>query len=106
MLTSKTSKIMKISKLKNIISNIFAPARHRFIYQKKNGEQGIYIVTNCTALKGCDSTSFSNSESRSAGIFKIGFKAKVLNRAGGVRSFHYARVREMKKLSIFEEVIA
>ena len=97
---------MRISKIKTIISNIFAPARHRFIYEKKNGEQGIYIVTNCTALKGCDSTSFSNSESRSAGIFKIGFKAKVLNRSGQVRSFHYARVREMKKLSIFEEVIA
>jgi hypothetical protein len=97
---------MKISKIKNIIKNIFAPARHRFIYQKKNGEQGIYIITNSTALKGCDSTSFSNSESRANGIYKIGFKAKVLNRGGRVRSFHYARVREMKKLSIFEEVIA
>ena len=96
---------MKISKIKTIISNIFAPARHRFIYQKKSGEEGIYIVTNCTALKGCDSTSFSNSESRAQGIFKVGFKAKVLNRAGGVRSFHYSKVREMKKLSIFEEVI-
>lgn len=95
-----------ISKLKTIISNLIAPARHGFIYQKKNGDEGFYIVTNCTAIKGGTSTSFLNAESRASGINRIGFKAKVLNRDGGVRSFYFSKVREMRKLSIFEEVIA
>ena len=47
---------MKI--IANIIANILRP-KHRFLYTKKNGEQGIYIVTNCTAIKGSEKTSFS-----------------------------------------------
>ena len=94
-----------INLIKTIASNIRSP-KHRFIYTKKNGEQGIYIVTSCTAIKGSDKTSFSNDESRKCGIYKIGFRAKVLNRDGGVRSFYYDKVREMQKLSIFEEVVA
>lgn len=90
---------------KTITSNIRSP-KHRFLYTKKNGEEGVYIVTNCTAIKGCDSTKFSNAESRANGIYSIGFRAKVLNRNGGVRSFYYNKVREMHKLSIFEEVVA
>lgn len=90
---------------KTITSNIRSP-KHRFLYTKKNGEEGVYIVTNCTAIKGSDSTKFSNAESRANGIYSIGFRAKVLNRNGGVRSFYYDKVREMHKLSIFEEVMA
>lgn len=95
-----------IKKLKTIFKNTFAPARHSFIYRKANGEDGIYIVTNCTAFKGSNATAFSNKESRSVGIHRIGFRAKVLNRGGCVRSFYYQKVREMRKLSIFEEVVA
>ena len=95
-----------IKKLKAIIKNIFSPARHSFIYQKANGEEGIYIVTNCTAFKGSNATAFSNEESRAVGIYKIGFRAKCLNRGGAVRSFYYQKVREMRKLSVFEEVVA
>ena len=94
---------MKI--IANIISNILRP-KHRFLYTKKNGEQGIYIVTNCTAIKGSEKTSFSNDESRKRGIYKIGFRAKVLNRDGAVRSFYYSKVREMQKLSIFERAVS
>ena len=101
---SKSSKTM-ISEIKNIISNILRP-KHRFVYTKKNGETGIYIVTNCTAIKGGRSTTFSNDEARKVGIYSIGFRAKVLNRDGAVRSFYFDKVREMQKLSIFERVVA
>jgi hypothetical protein len=93
---------MKI--IANINSNILRP-KHRFLYTKKNGEQGIYIVQNCTAIKGSDMTRFSNQESREQGIYKIGFRAKVVNRGGAVRSFYYNKVREMQKLSIFERAV-
>ena len=97
-------KIPMIKLIKNITSNILRP-KHRFLYTKKSGEEGIYIVTNCTAIKGSRSTSFSNDESRARGVFSIGFRAKVLNRDGAVRSFYYNKVCEMHKLSIFESAI-
>jgi hypothetical protein len=50
-------------------------------------------------------TRFSNKESREQGIYKIGFRAKVVNRGGAVRSFYYDKVREMQKLSIFERAV-
>ena len=93
-----------IKYIQNIIQNIISP-KHRFLYTKKNGQEGIYIVTNCKAIKGSQATSFSNEQSRAKGIYSIGFRAKVLNRGGAVRSFYYKEVREMQKLSIFERAI-
>jgi len=105
MLTSKNSKNTMIKNIKTIIQNIIAP-KHCFLYTKKNGQEGIYIVTNCSAIKGSQSTTFSNERSREKGIYSIGFRAKVLNRGGAVRSFYFNQVREMQKLSIFERAIS
>jgi hypothetical protein len=87
------------------IKNLFTP-RHGFIYQKKNGDQGFYVVTNCTAIKGSNATTFSNASSRQIGINSIGFRAKCLNRSGQVRSFYFDNVRQLRKLSIFERVVS
>ena len=90
--------------IKTIFSNIVRP-KHRFLYTQRNGEEGIYIVTNCTAIKGGSATTFSNEESRARNIYSIGFRAKCLNRDGEVRSFYYGKIREMHRLSIFETAI-
>jgi hypothetical protein len=93
-----------ISKLKTLLTNLLSPTRHAFKYQKANGDWNWYIVTNCTALKGCDSTTYANSEDRARGINKTFFKAKVLNRGGSVRSFYFKKVQEVRKLTLLEEV--
>jgi hypothetical protein len=92
-----------ISKLKILLKNLLSPARHSFKYQKSNGDWNWYIVTNCTALKGCDSTTYANGQDRARGINKTFFKAKCLNRNGGVRSFYFNKVQEVRKLSLLEE---
>jgi hypothetical protein len=94
--------------LKNILANLIRP-KFRFIYTKKNGEQGIYIVTNPTALKGSMKTTFSNPMSRARGDHNIGFRAVCLNRPMGkgkfgIRSFYYKKIQDLHRVGLLEEV--
>ena len=99
---------MKI--IKSIISNILRP-KHSFIYTKKNGDTAFYIVTNCTAIKGKETTSFTNDSARAIGIQSLGFRALAVNRINkesgdkGIRSFYFDQIRELRKLSILERVV-
>jgi len=89
--------------IKNILSNLLRP-KFRFLYTKRNGEQGIYIITNPTALKGSLKTTFSNVISRAGGDHNIGFRAKCLNRDGQVRSFYYKKIQDLHRVGLTEEV--
>ena len=95
--------------MKNIIAilkNIFRP-KYRFIYKKRNGEQGMYVITNPTAFKGSLKTTFSNPLSRRLGNYNIGFLAKTWKQGNWeVRSFYWDKVRDLQKLSIFEQLKA
>jgi hypothetical protein len=94
-----------IKLLKTIISNMKSP-KWRIIYTKSNGETDCYVITNPTLMKGSNKTTFSNNLSRMKGLYKIGFRACVVNREFQPRSFHFNKIRHISKVSIFEEVVA
>ena len=85
-----------ISKIKGLLS-----PKYRIVYQKENGDIDTYILQNPSWAKGRP-PHFSNDYFRSKGIFNKGFKAKCLNRDGGVRSFNYTGVRSVQKLTFLE----
>jgi len=89
-----------LSKIKNLLK-----AKYRIIYQKQNGECDTYILQNPTWAKGRNIPHFSNPEYRKVGIFNKGFKAQVVNRDYGVRSFNYAGIRSVEKLTLLEALI-
>jgi len=94
-----------IKKLKTIFNNITSP-KFRFIYTTLDGKTEIYIIQNPrTFRKSTNRTTFSNDASRERGDYNIGIRAKCLTREGQVRSFYYDRMRELHKISIFEEVV-
>jgi len=101
MITSKTSKIMKIiAKIKSLLK-----AKYRIVYQKQNGDFDTYILQNPSWAKGKNIPHFSNPDYREAGIWNKGFKAQVVNRDYGVRSFNYDGVRSVQKLTLLESII-
>ena len=95
-----------IKKIKTILNNIFSP-KFRFLYTTLEGKTEIYIIQNPrTFRKSTNRTTFSNEESRERADYNIGIRGKCLTRGGQVRSFYYDRMRELHKISIFEEVVA
>ena len=89
-----------ITKIKNLFK-----AKYRLVYQKESGEFDTYILQNPSWAKGRNIPHFSNDYFRSKGIFNKGFKAKCLNRDGGVRSFNYTGVRSVQKLTLLESLV-
>ena len=89
-----------LSKIKSLLK-----AKYRVVYQKQNGDFDTYILQNPSWAKGRNIPHFSNPEYRKVGIFNKGFKAQVVNRDYGVRSFNYAGIRSVEKLTLLEALI-
>jgi hypothetical protein len=103
-INKKTIQTMKIIQtIRQILKNLKAP-RYSIIYKKENGSTSSYVLINPSIFHGNKKVTFSNDIWRKVYGYdrEKGFRALVDGK--GIRSFNWAGIKAIHKLSPLEMV--